>query len=324
MEILFFAIGVGILGYLAFVFLFPKTVGDETTAHTKNALKDIYETTLSNEEQSGSNVNVLKNDLANENPIVQGFYSLPLLKKIYPYALQAGFHRHLLTIMVIIIGLFFFFTFMLISVGMGPMSLIFAALFSYFLPLMYFRRRVRKRNEAFIFLFPDVLDMIVRSVRSGFPINSALKMVAENMENPVKDEFQQVVNEIAMGRTLTQSLTRLGQRINEPDIHFFIVVLNVQQETGGNLAEVVSNLSQIIRKRKQLRLKIKAMTSEGRATALILGSLPFVVFFALWFVRRDYLEPLWTETAGMFVLGGALGLVALAMIIVNSMINIDI
>lgn len=166
--------------------------------------------------------------------------------------------------------------------------------------------------------------MIVRSVRSGFPITTAFKMVAENMEPPVKEEFAQVVNEIAMGRTITDTLTRLGERIQEPDINFFVVVLSVQQETGGNLSEVIGNLSNIIRKRKQLRMKIKAMTSEGRATAVILGSLPFVIFFVLYFMRRDYLEPLWKERTGQMLLGGSLGMVALCMWIVNQMINIDI
>ena len=144
------------------------------------------------------------------------------------------------------------------------------------------------------------------------------------MEAPVNGEFQQVVSEIAAGRSVNETLNRLAARINEPDINFFVVVLSVQQETGGNLAEVISNLSGIIRKRKQLRLKIKAMTSEGRATAWILGALPVVVFFILYFMRREYIRPLWEETMGQMILGTAIGLVFLCMWVVNQMIDIDI
>ena len=104
-------------------------------------------------------------------------------------------------------------------------------------------------------MFPDVLDMIVRSVKSGFPLNTAIKLIAENMEPPVSTEFQQVSDEVALGRPLNHSLARLAERIPEQDIKFFVVVLNVQQETGGNLAEVIGNLSGIIRKRKHLRMK---------------------------------------------------------------------
>lgn len=324
MEILLFAIGIAILGYLAFVFLFPKAIPEDSSKHTKQVLQDIYDSTLSAEASAGDQAQVLKDEFAEENPFVNGAYSLPFMKSLYESVIQAGHQKNAAIIVFVLIGLTIIFFSIALSGGFGPMSIVFAPVFAFWLLRYYFRRKVRKRNEAFIFLFPDVLDMIVRSVRSGFPTAAAFKMVAENMDEPVKSEFQQVVNEISMGRTMSEALSRLASRINEPDINFFVVVLNVQQETGGNLAEVITNLSDIIRKRKQLRLKIRAMTSEGRATAMILGSLPFFIFFVLYFIRRDYLEPLWTEPNGQMLLGGALGLVALCMFVVSNMIKIDI
>ena len=166
--------------------------------------------------------------------------------------------------------------------------------------------------------------MIVRSVRSGHPLNSAMRMIAENMDNPVKEEFKQVVDEVSYGRSLPEALNRLAQRIDEPDLNFFVVVLSVQQETGGSLAEVLSNLSSIIRKRRQLRLKIRALTSEGRATSYVLGGLPVVEFIALYFVTPAYLDPLFDTIQGNVILGVAAGLILIAMWIVRAMVNIDI
>jgi tight adherence protein B len=145
-----------------------------------------------------------------------------------------------------------------------------------------------------------------------------------NLESPVKEEFQIVVDEIAMGRTMDQALSNLAARIDEPDINFFVVVLNVQQETGGNLSEVINNLSVVIRKRKQLRLKIRAMTSEGRATGWVLGALPLVVFAAIMKVAPTHLDPLLHTSTGNIILAIAAGLVVLALWIVRRMVDIDI
>lgn len=325
MEWLFLSIGLIILGYLGFVFLFPKAIPEETGARTRDALREIYEATQSKtgDDNKGNNA-ILQDEFAEETVLVQGFYSLPFLRNLYIAMVQAGYQKKAGPFAVILVAMLFLVTAFLMIGGIGPMSLLFGPVFAYYLPYSFFKRKVRKRNSQFIDMFPDVLDMIVRSVRSGFPITTAFKMVADNMEPPVRDEFQRVVNEIALGRTVTDTLSRMGERVDEPDINFFVVVLSVQQETGGNLSEVINNLSGIIRKRKQLRMKIRAMTSEGRATALILGSLPFVIFFILYFMRRDYLEPLWQESLGQVLLSTSLGMVAFCMWVVNQMINIDI
>ncbi len=325
MDVLLVSIGAGILAYVAFVFLFPKAIPEEQSKHTKNVLKQIYEDTQTVANEDKKKQGILKEEFSEETPLIKLFYSLPGMRPLYVVMVQSG-NKKLLAPMIGIMGTMavIFPIFLYQAGGMGPASLPIGMFGAWYVPYFYFKRKIKKRNEEFVNTFPDVLDMIVRSVRSGFPINTAFKMVAENMEPPASVEFEQVVQEISLGRTVTESLNRMAERINEPDINFFVVVLSVQQETGGNLAEVISNLSNIIRKRKQLRLKIKAMTSEGRATAMILGSLPFFIFFILYFLRRDYIEPLWTDPTGQAILGTALGLVFLCMWIVKQMINIDI
>ena len=144
------------------------------------------------------------------------------------------------------------------------------------------------------------------------------------MEDPVGPEFKQVINEVSYGRPLVEALRRLAKRIDEPDVHFFVVVLSVQQETGGNLAEILSNLSNVVRGRKKLTQKIRAMTSEGRATAWILGSLPVIQFGAIFATSPDYLEPLFTTFMGNILLAVAFGMVAFAVWIITKMIDVDI
>jgi tight adherence protein B len=204
------------------------------------------------------------------------------------------------------------------------MTLPMAIILGYYLPYKHCLGKVKKRNKKFIDQFPDALDMIVRSVRSGFPLSVAMQMLAENAESPVREEFRQVVDEVALGRSLTQSLGRMATRINEPDIRFFVVVLSVQQETGGNLAEIIGNLSSIIRKRKQLRHKIKAMTSEGVATGWVLGMLPVFVFAILYFFQPGYLEPFFVDALGKKIFGATIGLLVVCFMVVKNMINIEI
>lgn len=323
MGLLLITIGVVIVAYIAFVLLFPKAIPEETSQHTRDALKQIMEETQGM--QAGESTDsILKSYFENENEFIKIAFSLPVLKSIYPLIIQAGLQHETSKVLILMLAALMLITGLFFMIGLGPLALILGPLLTFLLTRMRLNGKIQKRNAAFINLFPDVLDMFVRSVKSGFPVTSAFKMVAENMEEPVASEFQQVVNELGMGLTMTQVLSRLAERINEPDIQFFVVVMKVQQETGGNLAEVVSNLSNVIRKRKQLRMKIRAMTSEGRATSYILGGLPIFIFGILYVLQKEYLEPLWTTSMGMVLLGCSISLIVLCMWIVNQMIKIDI
>lgn len=321
MSVLLAAIGVGILSYIAFVLLFPKAIPEDSGSHMRQALDRIYE---ENAAGASEQLSVLREQLSEETPLVRTIFSWPFMRPLYEAGLQAGY-QHDLKQLIILMGAAFGITFFIFwTLGLGVLSLILAGILAYYLPYHHCRKRVIKRNRKFLDQFPDALDMIVRSVRSGFPLSVALQMLAENGESPVRDEFRAVVEDIALGRSMQQALQRLSLRINESDIRFFVVVLTVQQETGGNLAEIISNLSNIIRKRKQLRHKIHAMTSEGRATGWVLGSLPAVVFGALMLVQPDYLTAFWTDSLGMILLGSAVGLVALCAVVIKHMINVDI
>lgn len=321
MSPLLVALGVGIIAYIIFVMAVPKAVPKESDNYLRQALDRLAE---ENQAVEQARVEVLRDQLNEAPPLVRAIFSLGIFRPLYEAALQAGYQNNLqklLIMMLISFGIGFLIFFRL---GLGSVGLFAAILLAYYVPYRHCRKVVRQRNFKFIDQFPDALDMIVRSVRSGFPLSVALQMLAENAEEPVKSEMRQVTDEVALGRSLSQALARLATRVDEPDIRFFVVVLTVQQETGGNLAEVIGNLSNIIRKRKQIRHKIRAMTSEGKATGIVLGALPVLVFTALWFVQPGYLEPFFHDSLGQLFFGSAIALLVACYFVVKHMINVDI
>ena len=323
MDQLLLALLFGLVVFVAIVFIARQLGSEKASAkHNKRIISQLYEEQEERVRQdTADNVNILKADATGAGRLL---LSLPQGDRIYDLIVKAGMGPKINAFLLFCVLLFLALLFILSKVLGAFTALICALILSFLLPRMYLRQRIKKRNEAFINQFPDAVDMIVRSVKSGHPLNTALRMIAENMDNPVKAEFKQLVDEIAFGRSTVEALVRMSHRVDEPDLQFFVVILSVQQETGGNLAEVLGNLSGIIRKRKQLRLKIKAMTSEGRATAYVLGALPFAVFGAIHFTSPDYLVPLFETDSGNMILGIALALVALAAFIVYNMLQIDI
>jgi tight adherence protein B len=322
MELLIVTIAILIVLYIGFVLFFPKAIPEELSEHTKNTLNQIYQQQIQAED-AGASANI-DLDFEQESAAVKLFYQLPLVSSLYPLLLQAGMKDNAGFYIMLYVFLALLTLLGMLSLGHGMFGVILFLILPYFLIKKHLTRSVRKRNIAFINAFPEVLDIFVRSIRSGFPVTSAMRMIAENMDPPVSTEFQRIVQELAMGQSLNACLTRLANRINEPDIRFFVVVLKVQQETGGNLAEVVGNLSNIIRKRKQLRLKIRALTSEGKATSYILGALPLLVFGAITVTSPNYMDIMWTDPMGMVWLGIAGSLIVGCMLLVNKMIALDV
>lgn len=146
-------------------------------------------------------------------------------------------------------------------------------------------RRVAEFNKR----FPDAIELLVRGLRSGLPISETLGIVGSEIAGPVGDEFRSVTDKIKIGRTMDVALQETADRLGTPEFQFFCITLQIQRETGGNLAETLSNLSEVLRKRMQMKLKIKAMSSESKASAYIIGSLPFIVFFLIYQINPGYI-----------------------------------
>ena len=175
------------------------------------------------------------------------------------------------------------------------------------LPHMAVNRLIKKRTVQFNSKFADAIELLVRGLRSGLPVTETLGVVAQEVPGPVGAEFKAVVERIKIGRTMEESLQETGDRLNIPEFNFFCITLAIQRETGGNLAETLSNLAEVLRKRGQMKLKIKAMSSESKASAYIVGSLPFMVTAAISFVNPEYMAGFMTDQRLIAIgIGGAI------------------
>jgi tight adherence protein B len=323
MEPFVVAILFSIAVYCVILALIPKRFLAKPSEYTQNMLQ-----TLENEagdllpETPAAEQSILRAQGKSDTLITRFFFLLPGTKAFYPLMLKAGLGAEVERFFIVQLGVFTLFV--LLLKGWGIIGVLIALVLAYLIGYWRVKRRIAKRNMAFLASFPDALDMIVRSVRSGYPLNAAIKMVAENMQPPISKEFKQVADETAYGSNLIESLTRLTHRIDEPDVRFFVVMLTVQQDVGGNLSESLSNLSSIIRKRRHLRMKVKAMTSEGRATAYVLGALPIVMFGLIYMIQPSHLDPLFYTDTGNILLALAIAILSLGATIVWRLVNPEI
>jgi len=162
----------------------------------------------------------------------------------------------------------------------------------------------RYRNK-FLDAFPDALDLVCRAVRAGLPVIDAMDTAAREVRAPVGVEFQRTLEEMRIGVDIDEALQHTADRIRVPDFRFFGVALKLQRRTGGSLAETLSNLSRVIRRRKEIRLKARALTSEAKASAAVLGALPPVVGGLMYLINRSVMSVLFVDPRGRFVLGMA-------------------
>jgi tight adherence protein B len=188
------------------------------------------------------------------------------------------------------------------GLGLVP-SLLVGVLAGMALPHMVIGRMATRRVSRFNALFPDAIDLIVRAIKSGLPITEAIVTVGLEVADPVGEEFRKIEGGLRVGRNLEDILWEIAGRLDTPEFRFFVISLSVQRQTGGNLAETLENLSEILRRRRQMGLKIRALTSEARASALILGSLPFVVGLMIKLTTPNYIAPLFSDARGLFMLG---------------------
>lgn len=160
-----------------------------------------------------------------------------------------------------------------------------------------------KRMANFLKLFPDAIDLIVRGLKSGLPVSESITLVGQEVLDPVGSEFRHITDAVKLGQPLEVALIEATTRIPLTDFQFFVITLSVQKETGGNLAETLENLGQVLRKRKTLKLKIKALSSEAKASAYIIGSLPFLMFGVLLTMNYGYASTLYTDPRGIILVG---------------------
>ncbi len=183
---------------------------------------------------------------------------------------------------------------------------------------------INKRTNAFVVKFPDAIELLVRGLRSGLPVTETLAVVAQEIPGPVGLEFKGITERIKIGKTMEDSLQDTADRLGIPEFNFFCITLAIQRETGGNLAETLSNLSDVLRKRSQMKLKIKAMSSESKASAYIVGSLPFIVFGLIYWINPDYIGGFFYEDRLIVAGLGGLVWMSIGVFIMAKMVSFEI
>ena len=181
-----------------------------------------------------------------------------------------------------------------------------------------------RRRGKFIHNFADAVDVIVRGLQSGLPLGECMNIIAREAQEPICTEFRLVMESTKLGLPLTEALERGVGRVDVAEFKFFSIVLSIQAETGGNLAETLSNLSGILRQRKKMKDKVKAMSSEARTTAGIIGSLPFIMAGILWLTSPDYLSLLFSESTGNIMIVGGIVSMSIGIAVMAKMINFKI
>jgi tight adherence protein B len=191
-------------------------------------------------------------------------------------------------------------------------------------PYFFVGKLIQRRIKKFNSNFPDAIELMVRGLRSGLPITETLGIVAQEITGPVGLEFRTVADKMKIGRTMEAALQEAADRLGTAEFQFFVITLAIQRETGGNLAETLSNLADVLRKRAQMKLKIRAMSSESKASAWIVGSLPFVVFSLVWFINPKYMGNFFIDQRLM--VAGLVGLVwmSIGAFIMAKMVNFEI
>jgi len=183
--------------------------------------------------------------------------------------------------------------------------------------------RKKRRIAKFINEFPNAVDVIIRGIKAGLPLGDCLRVIANEADEPVKSEFRYIVEAQTMGLSAAEAVERIVERVPVAEANFFSIVITIQQKAGGNLSEALANLSRVLRDRKKMKQKIKAMSSEAKASAGIIGSLPFIVTTLVYLSSPHYIELLWTTSTGRMVLAVSGFWMFLGVMTMRKMISFD-
>ena len=186
--------------------------------------------------------------------------------------------------------------------------------------LSYLKRR---RETMFLDRFPDAIDVVVRGIKSGLPLGDSLRVIATDSPEPIRGEFRNILETQAVGLPLGEACAKLFDRIPLAEANFFAIVISIQQKSGGNLSEALGNLSKVLRERKKMKGKIKAMSTEATASAGIIGALPIVVMVVVYLTSPDYITLLWTERLGQIMLAGSAVWMSIGIFVMKKMIAFD-
>ena len=182
----------------------------------------------------------------------------------------------------------------------------------------------KRRCEKFLEEFPNALDTMVRSIKSGLPLADAMRLIASDGQEPVKSEFRRVIDSQGVGLSIAEACGRMIATVPRPEVNFFAIVIAIQSQSGGNLSEAIGNLSKVLRDRRKMKAKIKALSMEAKASAWIIGALPFIVATLVYLTSPDYMMVLFTDPRGHMIMAISAVVMAVGVFVMRQMINFDI
>jgi tight adherence protein B len=253
-----------------------------------------------------------------------GDYRLPMInlnQLLLQSGLSIGFTRLILLVAIAMIAAF---AGTMVFDGKLLHALGAAAFCGFVLPFLVLRFLRKRRQKKFGTQFPDAIDIIVRSLRAGHPVPIAINMVAREMQDPIGSEFGIVTDEVTYGADLESAMRNLYFRVGTDDLPLFVTAVAIQGSTGGNLGEILENLSAVIRQRFKMRRKIRALAAEGRASAMILSSLPILMFGIVNFVTPEFYANVWQQDLTKIALAAAAGWMGIGNVIMFRMVNFRI
>jgi len=192
------------------------------------------------------------------------------------------------------------------------------------LPRWFVSFRRGRRVKAFLNEFPNALDIIVRAVKSGLPLNDGVRLIANEAPEPVRGEFRRIVEAQQLGMTIPEAAMRMPESMPCTEAGFFGIVIQIQSQAGGNLSEALGNLSRVLRDRKKMKAKVQALSMEAKASAAIIGALPFIVAFLVYLSSPNYIMPLFITTTGHLILGVAGVWMSIGVLVMRKMMNFEV
>ncbi len=218
---------------------------------------------------------------------------------------------------VVLVGAFLAGLPLLVTLGMGFVA-------GLGLPRWILGFLIGRRQKKFLNEFPNALDVMVRSIRSGLPLNDALRLIASDGQEPVKSEFRRVVESQQVGLSVPEACQRMMLTMPLTEVNFFAIVIAIQAQAGGNLSESLSNLSRVLRDRRKMRAKVQALSMEAKASAAIIGALPFIVALLVYLTSPQYIMILFTDPRGHLILGASAVWMSIGIFVMRNMIQFDI
>jgi tight adherence protein B len=314
-------IGIGV--FIAVVLVFEGvyfTLRNIQTSERKRVRRRLK--SMSNPTYGGKEIDILrKRDLSQIPWFNRLLLRVTRLREMDLFLEQAG-ARYPLGVFVLLSVLLGAIGFILGNIISSPLFVkLSITFFLAWLPFFYLYMKKRKRMAKFLRQLPDALDLIARSLKAGHAFTGGLKIVAEEMEDPVGTEFGKTLAEINFGIGVPEAMRNLTARVDCQDVNFFAIAVIIQRETGGNLAEIIENISQLIRERFVLQGRIRILSAEMRLSAVILTSLPFLIAFYFFIVQPRYIRVLINDPAGRIMIMVAAILMGIGVFIMNRMVR---